>query len=101
MRIRQIMKEKGIGYLKAKKIHNELGNQVIYGRPPVEITQDEYDFMASYRNDFNVGIHRLNETAKRKDGAPQGLTEWIIYDYDNLHVRGEIIVKNQVTKIVM
>ena len=59
MSIRQIMKEKKIGFTKAKNIFLEEGNIIRKGRPPVEINENQYNFIQEYRKEFRVGFQRL------------------------------------------
>ena len=91
MSIRQIMKEKKIGFTKAKNIFLEEGNIIRKGRPPVEINENQYNFIQEYRKEFRVGFQRLYDVARRNPNAPPDLTEWTIrkvYEFDDLFVKG-------------
>lgn len=55
------MKDKKIGFAKAKKNFLKEGNLIRKGRPPVDISQDEYDYIQNNRNNFRVGFQQHND----------------------------------------
>lgn len=85
------MKQKQIGFKKAREIYLNQGNTIIKGRPPVKISQEEYDYVNNYVNDFKVGYQRLYDVAKRDPEAPEELNEWKIrkiFEFDDLFAKG-------------
>ena len=48
MSIKQIEKEFKVGYTKARQIKFNCSGNIFLGRPPLEISQEEVDFIKNY-----------------------------------------------------
>lgn len=89
MSIKQIEKEFKVGYTKARQIKFNCSGNIFLGRPPLEISQEEVDFIKNYREEANVGFQRMCSITQRDENAPHKMSEWKcrkIYEHEDLFV---------------